>query len=158
MNLFLHVTCSCIHTFNSIYFDIFFGWYFSDCLSLFLSFSSSYVSCVMAPKCKSTPSRNPLRSRASSSSPSNPTPSHIRFRDEKAKLDFSENFSRRGIHSEHQVVLLDFSNTDIPIVIYSKGWESLCGASVTCPSMIIQEFYSNIHGFDYFIPQFSTRV
>ena len=24
--------------------------------------------------------------------------------------------------------------------------------------MIIQEFYSNIHGFDYSIPQFSTRV
>ena len=24
--------------------------------------------------------------------------------------------------------------------------------------MIIQEFYSNMHGFDYSIPQFSTRV
>ena len=24
--------------------------------------------------------------------------------------------------------------------------------------MIIQKFYSNLHGFDYFIPQFSTRV
>ena len=27
-----------------------------------------------------------------------------------------------------------------------------------CPSVIIQEFYSNIHGFNYFIPQFSTRA
>ena len=27
-----------------------------------------------------------------------------------------------------------------------------------CPSVIIQEFYSNMHGFDYSIPQFSTRV
>ena len=27
-----------------------------------------------------------------------------------------------------------------------------------CPSMIIQEFYSNMHGFDYSIPQFVTRV
>ena len=27
-----------------------------------------------------------------------------------------------------------------------------------CHSVIIQEFYSNIHGFNYFIPQFSTRA
>ena len=62
-------------------------------LSLSLSLSLSYISCIMAPKCKSTPSRNPLHSRASSSSLSNPTPSHVRFCDEKAKSDFSENFS-----------------------------------------------------------------
>ena len=49
----------------------------------------------MAPKCKSTPSENPLRSWASTSS-SNPTPSHVRFRNNKAQKDFS----RRGIHSE----------------------------------------------------------
>ena len=113
----------------------------------------------MTPKRKSIPSQNPLRSGASSSSsPSDPTPSHIRLRDEKAKLDFFENFSRCGIHSEHQVILLDFSNTNLPTVIYSRGWESLCGAPVTCPSVIIQELYSNMHGFDYSIPQFSTRV
>ena len=29
--------CSCICTFNSIYFDIYVVWYFSDCLPLFLS-------------------------------------------------------------------------------------------------------------------------
>ena len=81
-----------------------------------------------------------------------PIPSHVRFRDEKAKSDFLKNFSRRGIHSERQVVLSDFSNTNLPTVIYSKGWESLCGAPVTCPSLIIQEFYSNVHGFDYSIP------
>ena len=139
--------------------DISVACYFSDCLSLFLSFSSFYVSCVMAPKRKSTSSRNPLRSRASSSfSPSNPTPSHVRFCDEKAKLDFFENFSQRGIHLEHQVVLLDFSDTNLPIVIYSWVWESLCDALVTCSSIIIQEFYSNMHRFDYSIPQFSTRV
>ena len=72
----------------------------------------------MAPKCKSTPSQNPLRSGASSS---DPTPSHVKFRDEKAKLDFSENFSRRGIHSKRQVVLLDFSDTDLLTVIHSRG-------------------------------------
>ena len=27
-----------------------------------------------------------------------------------------------------------------------------------CPSVIIQEFYSNMHGFDYFIPQFVTHI
>ena len=129
---------SCIHTFNSIYLDISVVWYFSNCLSLFLSFSSSYVSCVMAPKCKSIPSRNPLRSGASSSSsPSNPTPFHGRFRDEKAKSDFFENFPRRGIHSKRQVILSNFFDTDLRTITYSRGWESLCNALVTYPSMII---------------------
>ena len=112
----------------------------------------------MTPKRKFTPSRNPLHFGASSSSPSNPTPSHVRFRDEKAKSDFSKNFSQRGIHLKHQVVLLDFSDTDLPIVIYSRGWESLCGIPVTCPSMIIQEFYSNMHRIDTSIPHFFSRV
>ena len=69
-----------------------------------------------------------------------------------------ENFSLRGIHSERQVVLSNSSDTNLPTVIYNRGWESLCGIPVTCPSMIIQEFYSNIHGFDYSIPHFITRV
>ena len=110
----------------------------------------------MAPKRKSTLSQNPLRSRASTSS--DHTPSHIRFRDEKAKSDFFENFSRRGIHSERQVILSNFSNTDLPTVIHSKEWESLCDVSVTCPSVLIQEFYSNMHGFDFSVPFFITRV
>ena len=80
---------SCIRTFNSIYFVIFFVWYFFDCLLLFLSFSLSYVSCIMAPKRKSTLSRNPFRSGTSSSfSPSDPTPSLIQFRDEKANQTY----------------------------------------------------------------------
>ena len=73
-------------------------WCFSMCL--FLSFSLVYVSCVVAPKRKSTPSRNPLHSEASTSS--NHTPSHVRFRDEKAKSDFFQNFSRQGVHLERQ--------------------------------------------------------
>ena len=130
---------SCIRTFLILSFDIKTDWCFSDCLPLFLSFSHFYVSCIMAPKCKSTPSRNPLHSKASSSSsPFDPTPSHVWFHDEKAKSDFFENFSQCGIHSECQVVLLDLSDTDLPTVIYSRGWESLCGTSVTCPSVIIQ--------------------
>ena len=118
-------------------------------LSLSLSLSISYS---MAPKRKSTPSRNSLYSGASSSSsPSNSTLSHVRVHDDKARKDFLENFSRRGIHSKHQVILSDFSDTDLPTIIYSRGWESLCGILVTCPSVIIQEFYSNIHEFDYYL-------
>ena len=133
-----------------------------NCFGTFLIVSFSlppplslvYVSCVTAPKRKSAPSRNPLRSGASTSS--DPTPSSIRFRDELAKTDFFENFFRLGVHSERQVILSNFSNTDLPTVIHSKGWESLCDVPVTCPSVLIQEFYSNMHEFDYSVPLFVT--
>ena len=108
-------------------------WCFSVCL--FLSLSLVYISCVMAPKRKSTSPRNSLRFRASTSS--DPTPSHVWFHDEKAKSDFFKKFSRRGVHSERQVILSDFSDTDLLTVIHSRGWESLCDIPVTCPSMLI---------------------
>ena len=110
----------------------------------------------MAPKCKSIPAQNPLRSGASSSS--DPSPSHIRFRDDDAFKVFLENFSRRGLHSERQVILSDFADTDLPSVIHSRGWESLCDVSVTCPSVLIQEFYFNMHGIDSLVPFFHTRI
>ena len=110
----------------------------------------------MAPKRKSTPSQNPLRSGASSSS--DPTPSHIRLYDEDAWKDFSENFSRRGVHSERRVILSHFSDTDLPTVIHSRGWESLYDVPVTCPSVLIQKFYSNMHGIDSSVPLFHTHV
>ena len=78
----------------------------------------------MAPKRKSTLAQNPLRSGASSST--DPSPSTVRFHDDDAFKAFSENFSRRGIHSERQVILSDFADTDLPFIIHSKGWESLC--------------------------------
>ena len=61
------------------------------CLVLFYLFLSPflslvYVSCIMAPKRKSTPSWNPLRSGASTSS--NTTPSHVQFRDDKTLRTF----------------------------------------------------------------------
>ena len=121
------------------------------------SLSLVYVSVSMAPKHKSAPSQNPLRSRASSSS-FDPTPFSIRFRDEDARKDFSENFSRRGVHSERWDILADFVDTDLPNVIYSRGWESLCDVLVTYPSMLIQAFYSNMHGIDSSVPLFHTRV
>ena len=58
---------------------------------LFLSFFLS-ISCSMAPKRKSTPSWNPLRSGAASSFVDFAL-SHVRFHDEKASTDFLENFS-----------------------------------------------------------------
>ena len=110
----------------------------------------------MAPKRKSTLARNPLHSGASSSS--NPTLSHIRFCDDDAFKAFLENFSRRGIHSECQVILTDFADTDLPSIIHNRGWESLCDIPVTCPLVLIQEFSSNMHEIDRSVPLFFTRV
>ena len=56
----------------------------------------------MAPKRKSTPAQNPFLFGASSSS--DPSPSHIWFRDDDAFKAFSENFSRHGIHLKRQVI------------------------------------------------------
>ena len=110
----------------------------------------------MALKRKSASSRNPLHSGASSSS--DPTPSSIKFHDKDAQKHLSKKFSRRGVHSECQVILADFIDTDLPDVIHSRGWEKLCDVSVTCPSMLIKEFYSNIHGLDSSVPLFHTHV
>ena len=92
----LHATCSCIsHAYVLSFFNILgifhIAWDFSDCL-FFLSLFLFMLVMSMAPKCKSTPNRNPLHSGASSSS--DPSPSHIRFRDDDAFKAFSENFSR----------------------------------------------------------------
>ena len=59
---------------------------------------------------------------------------------------------------ERQVVLSDFADIDLPSVIHSKGWESLWDILVTCPLVLIQEFYSNMHGIDCSVPFFFTRV
>ena len=146
MQFSLHVTCSCIRTFSFSFLVLsidgaFLFFSFSPSLSLSLSLSL-LDSLGMAPKCKTTLSWNPLHSGASSS---DPTPLHVKFHDENAYQHFSENFSKRGIHSERHVILLDFSSTTLTIIIHSRGWESLCKIPVSCPSMIIQEFYFNLH-------------
>ena len=125
----------CIHTLFSIYLLYLncFGTFLI--VSLFLPLFLFTLVVSMIPKRKSAPSQNPLRSGASSSF--DPTPSHIRFSDEDAQKDFLENFSRRGVHSEHRVILVDFTDTDLPTVIHSQGWESLCDVSITCPSVLI---------------------
>ena len=52
----------------------------------------------------------------------------------------------------------DFADTDLPSVIHSRGWESLCNVLVTCSLVLIQEFYYNMHGIDRSVPLFFTRV
>ena len=59
---------------------------------------------------------------------------------------------------ERQVVLSNFADTDLPSVIHSRGWESLCDILVTCPLMLIQEFYFNMHEIDRLVPLFFTRI
>ena len=116
-----HVLAFPMHTY--LLFNIFdiidVAWDFSDCSSLFLPLFLFTLVVSMAPKRKSIPTRNPLRSDASSSS--DPSPSNVRFRDDDASKAFLENFSRRGIHSECQVILSDFADTDLPSVIHSRG-------------------------------------
>ena len=110
----------------------------------------------MALKRKSTPAQNPFHSDASS--PFDHAPFSLCFRNDDAHKAFTENFSRRDIHSESRVILGHFADTDLPTVIHSWEWESLCDEPVTCSLMLIQEFYSNMHGIDHSVPQFVTRV
>ena len=153
MQFVLHVTCLCISHAYVLYFSIYLlYWIVSLSLPLFLF----TLVVFMAPKRKSTPSRNPLRSGTSSSS--DPTPSHLRFRDDDAHKAFSENFSKHDFHSERQVILADFADTDLPDVIHSRGWESLYDVPVTCPLVLIQDFYSNMHGIDRSVPLFFTSI
>ena len=132
-----HVYAFPMHTY--LLFNIFdiidVAWDFSDCSSLFLPLIMFTLVVSMAPKRKSTLARNPLHSGASSSS--DPSPSNVRFHDDDVFKAFSENFSRQGIHSECQVILSDFADTDLHFVIHSRGLESLCDVLVTCPLVLI---------------------
>ena len=81
----LHVTCSCIFHAYVPFFSFFLVLFVISAfllLSLSLSFSLSSDSLHMVLKRKSTMYRNPFHSKASSSS--DPTPSHVRFHDDKA--------------------------------------------------------------------------
>ena len=131
-----HVHAFPMHTyFISIYL------LYLNCFGAFLtvSFSLSLLLLTlvisMTPKCKFTLARNLLHSGASSSFDS--APISLRFRDDDAHKAFSENFSRRGIHSECQVILADFTDTNLPDVIHNRGWESLCDVPTTCPFVLI---------------------
>ena len=110
----------------------------------------------MALKRKSTPARNSLHSGASSSFDHAPLSLH--FRNDDAYKAFTENFSRRGIHSECRIILGHFADTNLPIVIHSWEWKSLYDEPVTCPLVLIQEFYFNMHKINRSVPHFVTQV
>ena len=119
--LLLHITCSCIFMHTSFPFNIFvyiwitLGLFWLSSLSL--SFSV-YVSLLLWH-----PNLN-LFHPGTLFAPGHPvdtTPFSVRFCDEKVKSDFFENFSRWGIHFKCHVILSNFSDTDLPIVIYSIG-------------------------------------
>ena len=111
------------------------AWDFSFCSFFFLPLNLVTLVVSMAPQHKSTPTRNPFCSGASTST--DPSPSNVWFLDDDAFKAFSENFFRRDIHSKCQVILSDFANIDLPSVIHSRGWESLCDILVTCPFVLI---------------------
>ena len=100
MHLYLHVTCSCIFMYMYVPLSFYICyivscWCFSDCLSLSLPLSL-FLTLVVSWHLNVNPFHPGtlfILGASSSSSPSDPTPSHIRFRDEKAKSDFSKNFS-----------------------------------------------------------------
>ena len=123
----LHVTWSCIFHAYVPFFSFFLVFLLIGSflpLSLSLSLSLSRIVYAWHPSLnplrpRTLSSQNPFCSGASSFSDS--TPLHIRSCDEKAHQDFSENFFKRGIHSKCHVILLDFSDTDLPTVINSRG-------------------------------------
>ena len=124
-----------------------------------LSFPSLFLVTLvvsMAPKHKSTSARNPFHFDASTSS--DHAPLSLCFCNDDAHKAFTENFSRRGIHSKPRVILGHFADTDLPTVIHRREWESFCDEPITCPLVLIQGFYSNMHGIDRSIPHFVTRV
>ena len=149
-------TFPCIRSFFSIYFDIF--ELLETFLIVFLSLPLFLFTLVvsMAYKSKSILARNPLHFGASLSSDS--ALLSLWFCDDDAHKAFSENFFRLGVHLERQVILANFTDTDLPIVIHSQEWESLCDVPITCPLVLIQEFYSNLHSIDRSVPLFFTRV
>ena len=142
-----------MHTFSTFQYTC-----YLNCFGAFLIVSFFLLSILftlvvsMAPKL----ARNPLHSGASSFS--DHAPLSLCFRNDDAHKAFMEKFSQRGIHLERWVILGHFTDIDLPTIIHSWEWESLCDELVTCPLMLIQEFYSNMHGIDRSVPHFVTRV
>ena len=152
--MFMHSPC--IYTSFHIFLLL---WIVLELFWLSLSFPSLFLVTLvvsMAPKRKSTPPWNPLHSGASTSSVY--APFSLRFRNDDAHKAFTKNFSRRGIHSKCRVILGHFSGTDLPTIIHSREWESLCDEPITCPLVLIQEFYSSMHRIDCSVSHFVTHV
>ena len=107
-HMFMHLSCT--HTLSFLSISVL-G---CDCVS---SLSLSLLDRLrMALKCKSASVQNPLHFESSSS---NLPSTHVRFCDEKAHQDFSDNFYKRGVYLERHMILSDFANTTLPDVIYT---------------------------------------
>ena len=146
-----------MHTFSTFQYTFYLNCFGAFLIVSFFPLSILFMLVVSrAPKRKSTPAWNPLHSGASSSS--DHAPLSLCFHNDDAYKAFTENFSRRGIHSECRVILGHFADTDLPTVIHSWEWESLCVKPVTCPLVLIQEFYSNMHKIGHSVPHFVTCV
>ena len=102
MQFLLHVTCLCIPHAYILHFSIFLlfelFWSFFYCFFFPLSIFFFTLIMSMAPKRKSTLAWNPLHSCASSSF--NHAPFSLHFCNVDAHMEFTENFSLLGIHSE----------------------------------------------------------
>ena len=76
-------------------------------------------------------------------------------------LDWAEPMMYLNLHVTYSCIFMHrYLQVSIFYIVYCWCFFyclSLSLSLVTCPSMIIQEFYSNMHGFDYSIPQFVTR-
>ena len=152
--MFMHSPCICtsFHIFLLL-------WIVLELFWLSLSFPSLFLVTLvvsLAPKRKSTPARNPLHSGASTSF--DHAPLSLRFCNNDAHKAFTEKFSRWGFHLKRQVILGHFADTDLPTIIHSWEWKSRCDKPITCPLVLIQEFYSNMHEIDRSVPYFVTRV
>ena len=122
-------------------------------MSLSLSLSLSFSLLIMTVK-KLFSSKNPIRRGSSSSSSS--FYDSVRFHDEKARDVFFENFFDWVIHLKRWVILFNFLETPLLSVFTFRGWTSLCEKPSRCPDVFIQEFYSNMHVINTFVPRFNT--
>ena len=69
------------------------------------------------------------------------------------RTSHDEAFIRNSKLFYHTFPILTF-----PLSSIVRGWESVYSISVICPSVIIHEFYSNMHIFDYSVPHFVIHI
>ena len=154
-----------MHTFSTFQYTCYI-WTVLELFCLFLSSPSLFYFTLvvfMAPKCKSTLAQNPLHSDASSSSDSAPLSLFgsvmmmpIRY-SQRTFLDaaFILNAKSFWWTSLTPTFPLSFIVGDESHCVTS---ESLCDVLVTCPFVLIYEFYSNMHEIDCSVPLFFTCI
>ena len=166
MYFLLHITCSCIFMHMYLTFSIFIyidcDWCFLVCLSLSLSFSLLLsISCSMAPK-------QNLLHLGTLFVLGHPflilPPLIFNFMMIKPNRTFRWTFldetfiwNAKSFCQTSPTLTYPLSFT-VSVGSHYVTSKSLCDVSVTCPFVIIQEFYSNIDRFDYSAPLFVTST